>query len=161
MRIALATLSLCSTIACSGAGEPPDETSKFVGTWTYAPGSEIAADCSGATSYTIDLSQVPPQNRPGFFTFRANGSASLREVDARGCEYDWSVSGDVATGAAGQTCATFPDGAGGNRIVHLLSGTKTTSDGASMAVDVHFVSDAPQACAIRVHGTATKSATGA
>jgi hypothetical protein len=30
-------------------------------------------------------------------------------------------------------CATFPDGHGGNRLVHLQSETKTTPDGASIS----------------------------
>jgi hypothetical protein len=121
------------------------------------PGSTIVAECAGASPQTIDLSNVGPQNQPGFFTFSRSGVASLHEVDARGCEYDWSVSGEVATAAAGQSCASFPDGQGGNRLVHLVSGAKSLADGGSMAVDVHFVTDAPSSCAIRVQGTATKS----
>jgi len=38
-----------------------------------------------------------------------------------------------------------------------MSGTKSTADGTVMAVDVHFVTDAPSRCAIRVQGTAKKS----
>jgi hypothetical protein len=149
-----------SIVACSSSSPvppPPDATSNFVGTWTYESGSAIVADCTGAATQRLDLSKVPPQNRPGFFTFSATGGDALHEVDARGCEYDWNVSGQVATAPAGQSCATFPDGRGGNRLVHLVSGTKSTSDGASIAVDVHFVTDAPSSCAIRVQGTARKS----
>jgi hypothetical protein len=148
---------LSFSVACSSSGPPTDETSKFAGTWTYLAGSAIVADCAGAPTQTIDLSKVPPQNRPGFFTFSPTGGTSLHEVDARGCQYDWSVSGDVATAMAGQSCATFPDGAGGNRLVHLVSGTKSTVEGASMSVDVRFATDAPSSCAIRVQGSATKS----
>jgi hypothetical protein len=153
----LAVYLLSSTLACSSAEPSPDETSEFVGTWTYRPGSAILADCAGTAPQTIDLSSVPPQDRPGFFTFSAGGAASLHEVDARGCAYDWGVSGDVAIAAPGRSCATFPDGRGGNRLVHLVSGTKSLTGAGAMAVDVHFVTDAPSSCAIRVHGTATKS----
>ncbi|MCL2448950.1 MAG: hypothetical protein FWD17_08395 [Polyangiaceae bacterium] len=160
MKTAVIAGLLSLAIACSSRSEPPDPTSRFLGTWIYQPGSSIVADCTGAASYSIDLSNVPPQNQPGFFTFTSTSRTSLHEVDARGCEYDWSVSGDVATAGVGQSCATFPDGAGGNRLVHLSSGTKSI-DGASMSVDVHFVTDAPSSCTIAVQGTATKSTPGA
>jgi hypothetical protein len=158
MKVAiLAAFLISAHTACSGSNPPLDATSKFAGTWTYQPGSTIVAACAGAASQTIDLSKVPPQNRPGYFIFSPSGGASLHEVDARGCEYDWTVSGDAATAASGQSCANFPDGRGGSRLVHLVSGTKSTADGASMAIDVHFATDAPSSCAIRVEGTATKS----
>jgi hypothetical protein len=161
MKTAVLAIGLLfSTIACSSSSQPPDPTSNFSGKWTYLPGSAIVADCTGAAGYTIDLSKVPPQNQPGFFTLTSINSSSLHEVDARGCQYDWSVLGDVATAAAEQSCATFPDGAGGDRIVHLVSGTKSTADGASISVDVHFVTDAPSSCTIGVQGTATKSSSG-
>jgi hypothetical protein len=161
MKAALAAWLLTSFIACSSSSPPPDEASKFVGTWTYRPGSAIVAACAGAAAQTIDLAKVPPQNQPGFFTFSPGGGSSLQEVDARGCRYDWSVAGEVANAAAGQSCASFPDGRGGNRLVHLVSGTKSTADGASMDVDVQFETDPPSSCAIRVRGTATKSSSGA
>jgi hypothetical protein len=158
MKIAVvAALLLFSFTACSSSSPPPDETSVFAGTWTYLPGSAITADCAGAATQVIDLSKVPPQNLPGFFTFSRSDEAALHEIDARGCEYDWTVSGAVATATVGQSCATFPDGRGGSRLVHLVSGKKSLADGSAMAVDNHFVTDAPSSCAIRVQGTATKS----
>src|SRR5215472_4307221 len=154
MKTALVTAwLLSSSLACSSSGSTPDETSKFVGTWTYLPGSEIVATCAGGATQTIDLSKLPPQNQPGFFAFSSIGSASLHEVDGRGCQYDWNVSGDVATAAAGQSCATFPNGRGGNLLVHMTSGTKSFGDGSLLSVDVHFASDAPSSCAIHVQGT--------
>jgi hypothetical protein len=39
----------------------------------------------------------------------------------------------------------------------MQSGTKTTHDGATMTVDVHFTTDAPSSCSIHVQGTAAKS----
>jgi hypothetical protein len=156
MKIASAALLLLSSFLACSSSSPSDETSAFVGTWTYLPGSTIVADCAGAPTQTLDLSKVPPKNQPGLFTFSSTGDASLHEVDARGCNYDWSVAGEVATAAAGQSCSTFPDGQGGNRLVHLVSGTKSLADGAPMAIDVHFVTDPPSSCAIHVQGTATK-----
>jgi hypothetical protein len=161
MKIAAVAALLLSTIACSSSSQPPDLTSGFSGKWSYLPGSAIVADCTGAASYTIDLSDVPPQNQPAFFTFTSTSRTSLHEVDARGCQYDWNVSGDVATAAAGQSCSTFPDGAGGDRLVHLVSGMKSTADGAAMSVDVQFVTDSPTNCTIGVQGTAMKSSSGA
>jgi hypothetical protein len=153
----LATLLLPSVLACVSSAPGPDPASKFSGRWTYELGSSIVVDCPGAASQTIDLSRVPPANQPGYFSLTPADAADLHEVDARGCQYNWSVAGGVATAAAGQSCATFPDGRGGNRLVHLSSGTKSTSDGAVMTIDVHFVTDAPSSCAIAVRGTATKS----
>jgi hypothetical protein len=127
-----------------------------VGRWTYQPGSQIEAVCADAPAQTIDLSKVPPANQAGFFQLSRTDSADLHEVDARACQYDWAIHGDAAS-ASGQSCGTFPDGRGGNRLVHMVSGSKTTTDGVSMSVDVHFTTDAPSACAIRVQGTATKS----
>jgi hypothetical protein len=113
---------------------------------------------TGTPTQTIDLSKVPPPaNQPGYFTFSSTSLAGLHEVDARGCEYDWSVTGGTASAVSGQSCATFPDGRGGNRVVHLQSGTKSTDDGASMTVDARFVTDPPSSCAIHVQGTARKS----
>jgi hypothetical protein len=145
-----------STAACAGGSGPsaPD-TSRFLGTWTYQPGSTIAIACAGRSAGTIDLSRVPPANQPGYFTFSSGAGAVLHEVDARGCAYDWTLSGDAAAATPGQSCATFPDGKGGSQVVHLQDGTKSTSDGATMAVDVHFVNDA--GCAITVSGTAQRS----
>jgi hypothetical protein len=150
-------LSLPLALACGGQPQGADTTAKLLGKWTYQPGSSILIDCPDAPPQSLDLSKVPPANQPGYFTFAASAADAVHETDARGCQYDWTVSGDVATALPGQSCATFPDGRGGNRLVHLESGTKTTSDGASIAVDVHFTSDAPGACAITVKGTAEKS----
>ena len=151
-RVLLA-LSL-SGFACGGQPAAPDDTTRFVGRWTYQSGSAIVVDCPNAPQQTNDLSRVP-DNQPAYFTFTATAAGRLHEVDARGCQYDWAVAGDVATAASGQSCATFPDGRGGNRVVHLASGTKTTTDGASMRVDVHFTSD--DGCAIHTQGQTTKS----
>jgi hypothetical protein len=144
----------------AGCGSPSSEastTSNFVGTWTYERGATIVADCPSGQIETIDLSSVPPAHRPGSFTLSSADATDLHELDARGCAYAWTVSGEIATAAPGQTCATFPDGRGGNRLVRIESGTKTTRDGASMTVDVHFTTDALSSCAIHVQGTATKS----
>jgi hypothetical protein len=154
-RILLALLSL-SAVACCGQPAAPDDTTttRFVGRWTYQSGSAIVADCPNPPQQTIDLSRLPPDNQPGYFTVTATAADRLHEVDGRGCQYDWGVAGAVATAAAGQSCTTFPDGRGGNRVVHMASGTKTTTDGASMRVDVHFTSD--DGCAIHVQGQAMK-----
>jgi hypothetical protein len=146
-----AGLFLALTTACSSS---TTDTSKLVGTWTYQPGSTIAIDCPNTPSKSIDLSTVVG-GHPGFFTLSAGGPGTVHEVDARGCTYDWSVTAGVATAAPGQSCATFPDGRGGNQLVHLQTGTKSTSDGASMTVDVHFTNDA--SCTIAVTGTANHS----
>lgn len=152
MKIAsIATLLL----ACGASIPAPPPL--LEGRWTYEAGSTIVADCEGAPEQTIDLSKAAPAGQPGYFVLSAADAGGLHEVDARGCQYDWDVSGGVATARGGQSCDTFPDGRGGNRLVHLLSGTKSSSDGASMAVDVRFSTDAPSSCAIRVQGTATKS----
>jgi hypothetical protein len=143
-------------IACTSPSSTPDATAKFAGTWTYQPGSAIVAQCAGAPDQAIDLSKVPGMNRPGFFMLAAAGNGMLHEVDARGCQYDWSVSDDVASAASGQSCSTFPDGRGGTRLVRMQSGTKTTHDGASLTVDVRFATDEPSNCSIHVQGTATK-----
>ena len=152
-------LALTAPLAFACSSQPPaaDGAAKFVGKWTYQPGSAVFVDCPNAPQQTLDLSKVPPNNQPGFFTMTASAVDAVHEVDARGCAYEWAVTGDVATAASGQSCATFPDGQGGNRVVHLQAGTKTTTDGASIAVDVHFTSDPPEACAIHVQGVATKS----
>ena len=151
----LLALSL-SGFACGGQPAAPDDTTttRFVGRWIYQPGSAVVADCPNAPPQTIDLSKVPPDNQPAYFTFTATAVDRLHEVDARGCQYDWAVAGDVATAASGQDCATFPDGRGGNRVVYIASGTKTTTDGTSMSVDVHFTSD--DGCAIHTLGQTTK-----
>ena len=149
-RDILLTAGLLAITAC--AKSPADASAKFVGTWSYQSGSTIAIDCPGAAPRTIDLAHVMA-GQPGFFTLTAT-PPGVHEVDGRGCVYDWTVADDVATAESGQSCATFPDGQGGNLTVHLASGTKTTSDGASIAVDVSFATDA--GCAIHVQGTATK-----
>ena len=151
----LLALSL-SAFACGGQPAAPDDTTttRFIGRWTYQSGSAVFVDCPKAPQQTIDLSRVPPDNQPAYFTFTATAADRLHEVDARGCQYDWAVAGGVATAATGQSCATFPDGRGGNRVVHLVSGTKTTTDGTSMRVDVQFTSD--DGCAIHTQGQATK-----
>jgi hypothetical protein len=157
IALLLSSLALAACGGPSPAATPDAPPSKFVGTWTYQPGSAIEAQCADASPQTIDLSDVPGTNKPGFFILTDSGEGALHEVDARGCQYDWSVSGDVASAAAGQSCSTFPDGRGGTRLVHMTQGTKSTSDGTSMTVDVQFTTDAPSSCAIRVRGNATKS----
>jgi hypothetical protein len=143
-------------LACASQPATPDDpaASKFVGKWTYQAGSVVLADCPNAPQQTIDLSRIPPDNQPAYFTFTATAPDRLHEVDARGCQYDWTVVGDVATAAPGQSCTTFPDGRGGNRVVHITSGTKTLTGGTSLSVDVHFTSD--DACAIHTMGQTTK-----
>jgi hypothetical protein len=153
----LLALALVSAFACSSQAPAADSTAKFVGKWTYQPGSTILADCPNAPEQSLDMARMLPANQPGYFSFAESTVNGVHEVDARGCQYDWTVAGDVATAASGQSCATFPDGHGGKRLVHLQSGTKTTPDGASISVDVHFVSDAPESCSIHVQGQATKS----
>jgi hypothetical protein len=147
IRYALAFLLAAK---CGGA-----DTSKFIGTWAYQPGSTITFACNGTTTGTIDLSTVMPGGQPGFYTM-ANGSAAgvVHEVDGRGCNYDWNVSGSLATASPNQSCATFPDGKGGNQTVHMQSGTKSTSDGSTMTVDVHFVTDS--GCTATVQGTTNR-----
>ena len=105
---------------------------------------------------SIDLSNLPPANRPGYFTFAAGDGQLVHEVDARECAYDWAVAGGVATARPDQSCANFPNGRGGSKVAHLQNGTKSTSNGADMTVDVHFTTDTP-GCAITVRGTANKS----
>lgn len=152
------SLLLAGTAAACGGNSGASsaaETSKFLGRWTYQLGSALVIDCPGAPSQLIDLSRVPPANQPGYFTFSATSQALIHEVDARGCVYDWTVSGEVANAIPNQACTSFPDGRGGNQVVHLQTGTKSTSDGVSMNVDVHFTTDA--GCAVVVRGTANKS----
>jgi hypothetical protein len=148
----LMALGVAAAVGC--AGKSVDPTEKFVGTWKYAAGSTIEIDCAGQPARTIDLAHVMG-GQPGFFTFTAS-AGGVHEVDARQCAYDWTIASDVATAAPNQSCSTFPDGQGGNLLVHLTSGTKTTTDGASIAVDVHFTTEAPSSCAIHTLGTATK-----
>jgi hypothetical protein len=157
-RLALSTVALWFAAACSASSDPSpaSDTSKFIGTWTYEAGSTISLECAGAAAQTIDLSKVPPTGQPGYFTFSPEPGAALHEIDARGCQYEWTVAGDAASATPNETCASFPDGRGGMQIVHLQSGTKSTSDGATMAIDVHFTTDTA-GCTATVHGSATKS----
>jgi hypothetical protein len=142
-------------IACGAPPTAPEETTGFDGRWNYQFGSAVVADCPNAPRQTIDLSKTPPDNQPAYFILMATASDRLHEVDARGCQYEWAVAGNVATAASGQSCATFPDGRGGNRSVHITSGTKTMTDSESISVDVHFTSD--DGCAIHVLGQTMKS----
>ena len=144
-----------STLACGASPTAPDDLARFVGRWNYQSGSAVIADCPNVPQQIIDLSRVPPDNQPAYFVFTATAADRLHEVDARGCQYDWTVAGNVATAAAGQSCATFPDGRGGNRVVHITSGTKTLTESASISVDVHFTSD--DGCTIHTLGQTTKS----
>src|SRR5712692_1396542 len=68
----LLALSL-SGFACGGQPAAPDDTTttRFVGRWIYQPGSAVVADCPNAPPQTIDLSKVPPDNQPAYFTFTA------------------------------------------------------------------------------------------
>jgi hypothetical protein len=150
-----ATLVLGAWSSGDGASRGSD-TSKFIGTWTYQDGSAIVLQCPGAPAQTIDLSKVPPADKPGFFTFSAGSGEVIDEVDARGCQYTWDVSGDVATASPGQSCSNFPDGKGGSQLVYLQSGTKSTSYGALIVVDVQFTTATP-GCTATVVGTAVKS----
>jgi hypothetical protein len=146
---------ILAAAALSGSACGPGATG-FAGTWTYQTGSTIVSDCGGGPEQTVDLTQAAPMGRPAFFTFTASpGGEVLHEVDARGCNYTWTVNGDVAQLDPGQSCATFPDGRGGNRLVHAESGTKQLA-GDAIQVDVHFATDAPSSCAIHVLGTAKK-----
>jgi len=156
-RLFLGPVLVSTLAACSGPARVADTTTEFVGKWIYQSGSTILIDCPNTPEQSIDLSRVPPANQPAYFSLASSGVDTLHEIDARGCQYDWTVAGDVATAASGQSCATFPDGRGGNRVVQLQAGTKTTTDAASMVVDVHFASDAPEACSIHVRGQAAKS----
>jgi hypothetical protein len=145
--------TLFTALSIAACSSTPD-TSMLLGRWTYQKGSAIAIDCTGAAPRSIDLSMVPPSNQPGYFTFSAGAADVVHEVDARGCSYDWTVFGGLATAKPDQSCANFPDGKGGSQSVHLVQGTKSTLDGVSMNVDVHFTNDA--GCAISVTGTARR-----
>jgi hypothetical protein len=154
---ALVSTVIFLSMGCGASPPEPNDSSKFVGKWTYQSGSTIAVDCPGMPEQTLDLSHALPSGQPGYFVVSESSPGVVHEVDARGCEYDWTVSGDVASGVPNASCATFPDGRGGNRVVHMQSGTKRTADGATMQVDVQFATDpTPVVCAIAVRGTARK-----
>jgi len=143
--------------ACSGPSSvtPSGDPARFAGKWTYQSGSIVLEDCANAPEQTIDLSKAIG-GQPAFFTMTTT-NGGIHEVDARGCQYDWDVSADVATAVGGQSCGNFPDGHGGTLLVRLQSGKKSMSDVGSLNVDVHFATDAPSSCNIHVQGTAIKS----
>jgi hypothetical protein len=157
MKVSLVALAymISPLVACSSSPPSPSDTSKFIGNWQYEPGSAIIVDCPNAAPQMINLSKSAPGGQPGHFTFSEKSDNLVHEVDARGCQYDWTVSGNDASAIPNQSCATFPDGKGGNRVVLLKSGTKSTSDGTTMTVDVQF-RDTSATCAISVRGTAAK-----
>jgi hypothetical protein len=141
--------------ACGSTDSSQDDASKFVGEWTYQPGSSVVTTCPGQPPSTTDLSKTPPNGLPAKFTFSEIDASVIHEVDGVGCQYDWHVSGDVLH-VDGQSCNTFPDGRGGVTTGTTTHATKSSSDGKQLVVDVTGTVGPSGACTLRVTGIARK-----
>ena len=154
-RLAIAAIALSACGDTLGRSSS-DDAAQFVGRWTYLAGSSVVINCPGQPPVVTDLSKVPPTNQPAFFVFSEVSLTRVHEIDARGCEYDWTIAGSDAVGVSGQSCDKFPDGRGGATSVTLVDGVKSTRDGRTMAVAVNFqITQA--ACTAAVRGTAVKT----
>jgi hypothetical protein len=87
-------LALALAPACGDSGG--DQTTKFIGDWTFASGS-LAASCLGSPLPPFDLTGLPAT-----FTKVDDGTIALGLGTV--CSVKFHVSGNEANVAAGQTC---------------------------------------------------------
>lgn len=85
---------------CGSSGSGGDATAPFVGSWTYSSGS-IQPNCN--------IQGIPPFDLTGdtMTVTKVNGNTVATSLKGNGvmCNINFTVSGDVATAVAGQTCA--------------------------------------------------------
>jgi hypothetical protein len=95
----LALGGLLAGCGSSGSGGG-DATAHFVGTWTYSSGS-IEPNCN--------IQGIPPFDLTGdtMTVTKVNGNTVATTLKGTGvmCNVNFTVSGDVATAVAGQSCA--------------------------------------------------------
>jgi hypothetical protein len=151
--LSAAVLAGCSS---SGSGSSPvDPRALFLGTWVYQAGSTMTLACPGQPASSVDLSRIAA-GRPATFTMTLGGGGDVvDEVDSAGCEHAFHVQSDVGTAIPGDLCSTFPDGRGGLTTISTKSGTKSTSDGRTMTINIE-ASVGPTSCDAHVSGTAAK-----
>lgn len=91
-------LAGCGSSGTSGG----DPTAPFVGTWTYSSGS-IQPNCN--------ISGIPAFDLTGDTMTVTKGTGNTVSTTLKGsdvmCNINFTVSGDVATAVAGQTCAVM------------------------------------------------------
>jgi hypothetical protein len=154
LAIAAAALIACGS---SSSTDTAADTDKFLGHWTYQPGSMVTIACAGQPSRAQDLGSPPPGGSAANFTMTLESTGILHELDDADCSYHWNVESDVASLSAGQSCSTIPDGRGGKTTNTVVSATKTTSDGETMTIEITGNVGAPgMTCPLTIHGTAKK-----
>jgi hypothetical protein len=133
----------------------PDETQKFLGTWTYQNGSTVTLTCSGAQP------QVSPLM--GNITLAQGTTAGRVVISTEACSIAFTVAGNVATLAGAQSCTVMVSDADGKPVSETLNYTAaslTTSDGANLQATYAgsvSVAGSAQPCAYAASAAATKA----
>jgi hypothetical protein len=110
IRIVLAAL-MTVTMACSSSAGGNLTAADFIGTWKYLSGASTRT-CAGVPT-TATLS--------GFITLNQGNAANTVVVLSNGCTETYTVSGDRASAAAGESCTQTQGG-------ETVDATVTTDD---------------------------------
>jgi hypothetical protein len=158
VRASAVGIAAAALTACGSSGtDAASDTDKFLGHWTYQPGSMVTITCAGQPPRTQDLGNPPPGGTAANFTMTLESMGIIHEIDDAHCSYEWDVESDVASLPPGQSCSTIPDGRGGKTTNTVVSATKTTSDGETMTIKISGNVGAPgKTCPLTINGTAKK-----
>jgi hypothetical protein len=102
LTIITALLAALGGAGCSGGSG--DEASKFVGTWMYNTGSTINAACTTPLPPMLSFDLTGQQ-----VTITKVDDTHIRSSVGQGCTINFTVSGSMATAAAGQVCMLTVD----------------------------------------------------
>jgi hypothetical protein len=105
-----------------------DETTKFLGTWSYGAGSMATTDCPG---------QMPRDLSTYTFTvsLKSGKTITFSAGSAINCSFDFTVAGTTATLVPNQSCTTTVSGT--SVTVTPDSGTMITADGVTGSLMAH------------------------
>jgi hypothetical protein len=130
-RTSAFTYALAATLALTacGGGGSSDQTTGFVGAWTFSSGS-LAATCTGIPSPSpFDLTGL------GVTFAKVDDTTISLTAGTAGCIVDFGVSGDMATVKPNQKCTLALGKSFGNQTVAVTTWTLTrTGDRIDTAV---------------------------
>ena len=90
-------LLFVSLLCCAGCGAAADPARSFVGTWSFASGTDNVSCPNGTTAVSLT----------GNLTVKPGSDGGLTVLDAAGCNFAYTLAGADATLTGDKSC-TFP-----------------------------------------------------